>query len=153
MTEVRLYEADSPVVGARFDYVVVIPRHNGKWLLSRHARRDTWEFAGGRIEPGETPEQAARRELYEETGVVSCRLYTVAAYSVTFAGKPESFGMLYYAEASEPGPLPPYEMAEVALLERISERLTYPAIYPDLLRKVQEMLEGDGRPEIGSTVY
>ncbi|MFC3768208.1 NUDIX domain-containing protein [Paenibacillus sp. GCM10012303] len=153
MAEVRLYEADSPVIGTKCDYVVIIPRHNGKWLLSRHARRDTWEFAGGRIEPGETPEQAARRELYEETGVVSCRLFTVAAYSVTFAGKPESFGMLYYAEASAPGPLPPYEMAEVALLERIPERLTYPAIYPVLLRKVREMLESAGPPELGGTVY
>ncbi|MDF2660224.1 MAG: hypothetical protein K0Q94_3015 [Paenibacillus sp.] len=132
MAEVRLYEADSPVIGTKCDYVVIIPRHNGKWLLSRHARRDTWEFAGGRIEPGETPEQAARRELYEETGVVSCRLFTVAAYSVTFAGKPESFGML---------------------LERIPERLTYPAIYPVLLRKVREMLESAGPPELGGTVY
>ncbi|SQD99954.1 MULTISPECIES: NUDIX domain-containing protein [unclassified Parafrankia] len=37
-------------------------------LLVRDRRRECWELPGGTIEPGETPRQAAVRELREESG-------------------------------------------------------------------------------------
>lgn len=45
---------------------------NGKILIGRRSygltTRDLWEFPGGKIEPGETPEQCLVRECREELG-------------------------------------------------------------------------------------
>ena len=53
-----------------FEHVVIMAKMNGEWIFCRHKERDTWEFPGGHREPGETVLQAAKRELYEETGAV-----------------------------------------------------------------------------------
>ena len=51
----------------------------GRLLLVRHPERG-WEFPGGRVEPGESPEEAMHRELLEETG----RRGTVLAWNRTY---------------------------------------------------------------------
>jgi ADP-ribose pyrophosphatase YjhB (NUDIX family) len=51
--------------------VAVYPRHQGKALLIRHLRLGVWLPPGGECEPGETPLEAATRELGEETGLVA----------------------------------------------------------------------------------
>jgi len=50
--------------------VAVYPRYRGQYLLIKHRRLGVWLPPGGECQPGETPLEAAARELVEETGLV-----------------------------------------------------------------------------------
>lgn len=61
--------------------VVIFTFHKNKLILSRHKKRSTWETQGGHIEPGEIPVDAARRELWEESGAETFTLTPLLDYS------------------------------------------------------------------------
>jgi 8-oxo-dGTP pyrophosphatase MutT (NUDIX family) len=50
--------------------VAVYARRGNRVLVIEHRRLATWLPIGGELEPGETPLEAAERELREETGMV-----------------------------------------------------------------------------------
>jgi putative (di)nucleoside polyphosphate hydrolase len=55
--------------GYRPNVGIVLINNAGQVLWARRSRHDGWQFPQGGIEQGETLEQAAYRELYEEVGL------------------------------------------------------------------------------------
>jgi len=58
--------------------LAAVIQRDGRYLVClrpAHKRHGgLWEFPGGKVEPGETLEEAARRELEEELGVLASRV-------------------------------------------------------------------------------
>jgi len=76
MTEVRVSFVDAYVLrpsstGAGIEVLVLRRGPKGR-------SPGSWETVHGHIEPGETPVEAARREVREETGLEPARLYNVS---------------------------------------------------------------------------
>jgi len=123
----------------RPDFIVIASVYEGRWIFVRRYDRNTYEIPGGHIEPGERPLEAARRELYEETGATHQVLSFVAGYGVA-RDTAVSSGMLYVAEVSRLGRLPDFEIAERILSDRAPDPMTYPDIQPVLLAKARDWL-------------
>jgi 8-oxo-dGTP diphosphatase len=139
MTEVKFFD---PIFEpeAELTYSVISAKFKNKWIFVRHHERSTLEIAGGHIEKGESSDEAARRELMEETGAVKFSIDCVATYSVKIDGL-TGYGRLYLANIIEIGPIPDIsEIAEIKLLDHLPEKLTHPDIQPHLFKRTLEYL-------------
>ncbi|MEW8971069.1 MAG: RNA deprotection pyrophosphohydrolase [Mesobacillus sp.] len=87
-------------------HVLVICKYQGEWLLTKHSVRGL-EFPGGKMEKGETLEEAAHREVLEETGAVLGRLVSIGEYQVS--DEEGSFvKRIFYGEAESIDPRDDY---------------------------------------------
>ncbi len=134
MTLVRFYDT---IDDALLKFAVIITKSAGKWVFCKHKDRTTYEVPGGHREEGESIEETARRELYEETGATEYELKPVCIYSVQKDSGQETFGMLYYAEVTSFEDELHSEIEKIVLTDTPVENWTYPEIQPQLIEKAE----------------
>lgn len=124
---------------------VIIAKYKEKWVFCKNKNRGGWESPGGHREESETIFDAAKRELYEETGAKEFTLTPVCLYYMN------DYTMLFYAEISKLDELPEYEIEKIDFFEDLPKDLSFPTIDIQLFQRVKEFL--DSNLEIWDAYY
>jgi 8-oxo-dGTP diphosphatase len=97
----------------------IIERADRRLLIGQRRRDDTsplkWEFPGGKVEEGETPEAALSRELREELGATLRKSAPIGRVVHKYAQTPEELEILFFAA----------EIVELELAPRTFEKIEW----------------------------
>ncbi|WP_417585240.1 NUDIX domain-containing protein [Pelagibacterium sp.] len=123
-------------LGARTAVIV-----DGRVLLVRHGYVAGWQMPGGGVDPGESAEQAARREVLEETGfAIDGEMRLFGFYHATAFTDRDHVALFLAGGAREVRAFTPNkEIAEIGWfdLENLPEPMA-----PGAMRRLAEISEG-----------
>lgn len=131
-----------------YSFVVIVTMdEDGKYLLSRKKNFDTWEFQGGHIENGESPYDAAVRELKEEAGILDAKISALIDYQTdekdthgNTVGKVR-YGVIFLAKIPQNNKFEQLmcEMEEVRFFDELPNNMTY----FQMAKKIEKIIRGD----------
>jgi len=102
----------------RLVVAAVIERGDRRLLICQRRRDDSsplkWEFPGGKVEPGETPEVALARELGEELAVTLQKCAEMGRARHKYAASAEELEIRFYAGAIREDEITPKCFEQVA---------------------------------------
>ena len=108
------------------EFVIIFTKYQNQWVYCWHKKRESYEHPGGHVEKGETPLAAAKRELYEETGITDCDIIPLWDYEFIWDnGMGQNNGRVYIALVHSFGEMPESEMDRIELFDTVPEKYTY----------------------------
>lgn len=117
----------------KFTYVIAFK--DDKFVMVRHKDR-AWEMPGGRLYPGETHEQAAVREFFEETGM---SLEIISKIRISKPGGKVFVGLARESLAAKPLE---WNIVEVKEFTELPIDLSFPEVeYRAMLAHARRLLE------------
>jgi 8-oxo-dGTP diphosphatase len=96
----------------------VIERSDRRLLIGQSRKDDTsplkWEFPGGKVRDGESPEAALARELQEELGVTLVKSVELGRVRHQYSGTPEELEIRFFAAAITEPEMTPHAFEQIA---------------------------------------
>ena len=97
-----LHYGEPPANVGQIEFVNCIAHQQNRILFCKWRDENIWVVPGGRVEPGETAEETAHRELLEETGAtlqnlevlcyIHCFMYNLEYWGIAYLGEIKALG-------------------------------------------------------------
>lgn len=79
------------------NFVTIIGRHEGRWLIIRTNDAEEWHFPNGKRKNNESLQKTVLREVQERRFATVMRMIPLGSYSCEYGAEP-AFAMIYYCD-------------------------------------------------------